>query len=228
VKERLAILEESRAKKVDQKMKLLSPESVADQLLGTDMHNEPQFSSIDSLYTLAQAAESKGNWKEAIALYQNVFDNPDVSRLRKEDALFSIGKLNAEHELVKTEARQTFLTYLALYPGGFFAGETWLRLAELEFKTNPENAVQYYLKYFEMFPRHPRISELQNRVGVIYLQQKNYDEAISMFRQALSNMVSPSKGERENVTSNLHRALEAKSDSKSTDTVLHQYLTEDK
>jgi tetratricopeptide (TPR) repeat protein len=229
--EKLAIIEESRVKNVDQKVKNLSPESVANQLLGNDKHSEQYYSSIDSLYSLAQAVESKGNWKEAITLYQSVFDNPDVSRLRKEDALFSIGKLNAEHELVKTEARQTFLTYLALYPGGFFAGETWLRLAELEFKTNPENAVQYYLKYFEMFPRHPRISELQNRVGVIYLQKKKYDEAISLFRQALSNMISPSKGERENVSSNLHRALEAKGDSKSADTVLRQYilnLSEDK
>lgn len=225
VQEMLTKIEEPRAKKVYLKVKELSPETVANQLLGNnDGLNELLFSSIDSLYSLAQAVESKGNWKEAIALYQNVFDSPDVSRLRKEDALFSIGKLNAEHEHIKTEARQAFLTYLALYPGGFFAGETWLRLAELEFKTNPENAVQYYLKYFEMFPRHPRISELQNRVGVIYLQQKKYDEAISLFRQALSNMVSSSKGERENVTSNLHRALEAKGDSKNADTVLRQYI----
>jgi tetratricopeptide (TPR) repeat protein len=75
-----------------------------------------------------------------------------------------------------------------------------------------------------MFPHHPRISELQNRVGVIYLQQKKYDDAIFLFKQALSNMVSLSKDERENVTSNLHRALEAKGDRKSADTVLEQYI----
>jgi hypothetical protein len=75
-----------------------------------------------------------------------------------------------------------------------------------------------------MFPRHPRIYELQNRVGVIYLQQKKYDEAISLFRQALSNLVSPVKGERENVISNLYRALEAKGDIKGADTIMHRYI----
>ncbi len=173
---------------------------------------------------LAQKAESKGDWKEAIQLYQDVFNDPNVSRLRKEDALFSIGKLKADHDNYRSEAQQVFFTYLALYPGGMFAGETWLRFAELEFKTNPENAVQYYLKYFEMFPRHARISELQNRVGVIYLQQKKYDDAISLFRQALSNLVAPAKGERENITSNLHRALEAKGEAKARDTNFRQYI----
>jgi|GEM_PF-828664 len=202
---------------------VVSMESVATTLLGTPQEPRSSASLVDSLYGLAQAVEAMGDWKDALDMYQQIFDNPDASRLRKEDALFSIGKLRANNEANKTEARQVFLTYLAMFPGGFFAGETWLRLAELEFKTNPENAVQYYLKYFEMFPKHPRISELQNRVGVIYLQQKKYDEAISLFRQALSSMISQSKTERANVTSNLYRALEAKGDSKSADSVQRLY-----
>ncbi len=210
-------------KKANIKIKHFSAEPFTDQLL-SDENSKIKISSVDSIYTLAQKIEKNGNWKEAIRLYQKVFDDPDVSRLRKEDVLFSIGKLKADHESIKADAQQIFLTYLALYPGGSFAGETWLRLAELEFKTNPENAVQYYLKYFEMFPRHPRIYELQNRVGVIYLQQKKYDEAISLFRQALSNLVSPVKGERENVISNLYRALEAKGDIKGADTIMHRYI----
>jgi tetratricopeptide (TPR) repeat protein len=203
---------------------VVSPEIVASVLLGdTNVVPNEVKSDFDSLYSVAQKVESRGNWKDAIEMYQKIFDNPDVSRLRKEDALFSIAKLRADNDKNKAEARNVFMTYLAMYPNGSFAGETWLRLAELEFKTSPDNAVQYYLKYFEMFPRHPRISELQNRVGVIYLQQKKYDNAISMFRQALASMISQSKSERANITSNLYRALEAKGDSKSADSIQRIY-----
>jgi tetratricopeptide (TPR) repeat protein len=203
---------------------VVSPEIVASVLLGdTEVIQNEEKSDFDSLYSLAQKVESRGKWKDAIEMYQKIFDNPDVSRLRKEDALFSIAKLHADNSENKADARNVFMTYLAMYPNGSFAGETWLRLAELEFKTNPDNAVQYYLKYFDMFPRHPRISELQNRVGVIYLQQKKYDDAISMFRQALASMISQSKSERENITSNLYRALEAKGDSKSADSIQRIY-----
>lgn len=212
-----------QAKKANIKVKQILPEAVADQLLDNESSLFKTV-SVDSIYTLAHKMEQKGNWEEAIRLYQKVFNDPDASRLRKEDALFTIGKLKADHEAIIVDAQQTFLTYLALYPAGSFAGETWLRLAELEIKTNPENAIQYYLKYFEMFPSHPRISELQNRVGVIYLQQKKYDEAISLFRQALSNLVSPVKSERENIISNLHRALEAKGDVKGADSISQQYI----
>jgi tetratricopeptide (TPR) repeat protein len=206
------------------KKMIVSPEIVASVLLGDDeVVQKVEKPDFDSLYSLAQKVESKGNWKDAIVMYQKIFDNPDVSRLRKEDALFSIAKLRADNEDNKAGAKNVFMTYLALYPNGSFAGETWLRLAELEFKTSPDNAVQYYLKYFEMFPRHPRISELQNRVGVIYLQQKKYDNAISMFRQALASMISQSKSERANITSNLYRALEEKGDSKSADSVHRLY-----
>jgi len=207
---------------------VVSPEIVASVLLGDSSGDvasvqEEEKSNYDSLYSLAQKIESRGKWKDAIELYQKLFDNPDVSRLRKEDALFSIAKLHAENNENKAEARNVFMTYLAMYPNGSFAGETWLRLAELEIKTNQDNAVQYYLKYFEMFPRHPRISELQNRVGVIYLQQKKYDDAITMFRQALASMISQSKSERANITSNLYRALEAKGDSRSADSIKRIY-----
>lgn len=206
------------------KKEAVSPEIVASVLLGdAEVVPKEEKADFDSLYSLAQKVESRGKWKDAIEMYQKIFDNPDVSRLRKEDALFSIAKLHADNNENKAEARNVFMTYLAMYPNGSFAGETWLRLAELEFKTNPDNAVQYYLKYFEMFPRHPRLSELQNRVGVIYLQQKKYDSAISMFRQALASMISQSKSERENITSNLFRALEAKGDNKSADSIQRIY-----
>lgn len=209
------------------KKKAVSPETVASALLGAaedgEIVQKEEKSDFDSLYSLAQKLEFRGKWKDAVALYQKIFDNPDMSRLRKEDALFSIAKLRADKEENTVEAKNAFMTYLALYPNGSFAGETWLRLAELEFKASPDNAIQYYLKYFEMFPRHPRISELQNRVGVIYLQQKKYDNAISMFRQALASMISQSTTERANITSNLYRALEAKGDGKSADSIQRLY-----
>jgi tetratricopeptide (TPR) repeat protein len=183
----------------------VSPDLVAEKLLIPEtviLKDE-----TEDIYLEAQKKEIKGNWQDAISLYQNVFDSQSASRLRREDALFSIGKLKADHDPELNNARQVFLTYLALYPGGSFSGECWLRLADIEFKHNPENAIQYYLKYFEMFPRHPRISELQNRVGAIYLQQKRYDEAITIFKQALSNISSNRDRERSNIENNLAKAI---------------------
>ena len=203
----------------------ISPDLVAKALLGVDTVERDE---SESIYLLAQKAEFDGNWRIAVKLYQQVFDYQNASRLRREDALFSIGKLNAEHNKNSKVAKNVFLTYLALFPGGSFAGESWLRLAELEFRENPENAIQYYTKYFDMFPRHPRISELKNRVGVIYLQQKNYDEAIEMFHQALANQVSLRSQERRNTVLNLHRALQEKGDLQSAEAVWKQYFAEGK
>jgi len=210
---------------VQRKGSVVSPDQVARMMMGADNDFEQEKITTQN-YLKAQKAERAGNWRSAIKLFQQVFDDQSASRLRREDALFSIGKLKAENEKNPFEAKEVFLTYLALFPSGSFAGESWLRLAELEFRTNPENAIQYYLKYFEMFPRHPRIPELQNRVGVIYLQQKRYDDAIAMFRQALSNQMAPRDEERRNVILNLHKALQEKGDIKSAEAVYKQYLAE--
>jgi tetratricopeptide (TPR) repeat protein len=84
--------------------------------------------------------------------YLEVFNSEGSSKLRKEDALFSIGKIRAERDNEHFEAKQVFLKYLALFPDGSFSGECWLRLAELELRTNSDNAIQYYNRFFEMFP----------------------------------------------------------------------------
>ncbi|HEX2959053.1 MAG TPA: PEGA domain-containing protein [Chitinispirillaceae bacterium] len=192
----------------------ISPEIVADKMLGAD----PEIQKAASQnYLAAQKAELAGKWNEAVARYQDVFNSEGSSRLRKEDALFSIGKIRAEHEKEPTEGKQVFLKYLALFPNGSFSGECWLRLAELEFRSNPDNAIQYYTRFFEMFPMHPRLAELKNRVGVIYLQRKRYRDAISIFRSAVSNCGPSQNSERLQITSNLQKALEESGDNDSAD-----------
>jgi hypothetical protein len=182
-------------------------------------------SAMPDVYIEAQRAERHGNWRKAVKLYEKVVKDPAVTQLRHEDALFSIGKLQAEHVKNVEVAKETFLTYLALFPSGTFAGETWLRLAELEFKKNPEAAIQYYLKYFKLFPRHPRIAELQDRVGVIYLQQKQYDKAIEMFEKALANLTSPKGSDRRHIAAHLHNALTAIGDQQRAESVRRRYLS---
>lgn len=185
----------------------ITPELISSKFLEPE---DSSFKESEELYSKAQKEELAGNWKAAIDLYQAVFDNQNSPRLIREDALFSIGRLKVDNVHNPSEASQVFLTYLALFPQGSFAGESWLRLAELEFSVRPENATRYYEKFFQLFPQHPRIVELKNRVGVIYLQQKRYDEAIALFREALESPVFSGKKERAQISENLERALKQK------------------
>jgi TolA-binding protein len=196
----------------------VNPDKVAQMMLSS----RPSESA--RAYTAARRAERSANWRKAIDLYKQVLDDPTVTPLRREDALFSIAKLRAEHSGDRETAKEAFLTYLAMFPAGSFAGESWLRLAEIEFGTNPDNAIKYYLKYFEKFPRHPRIAELQHRVGVIYLQRKQYHKAIGMFEQALANLRSSSGDEQRLIAENLHRALLAEGETQRAESVRLRYL----
>lgn len=182
-------------------------------------------SSLANLYKEAQLAERSGNWRKALKLYIKVLDHPYATPLRREDALFSIGRLQAENGSSIETAKESFLTYLALFPHGTFAGESWLRLAELEFQRNPENAIQYYLKYFQMFPQHPRTAELQDRVGMIYLQKKRYEKAIAMFDHALSNnRFTDNIQLQRDIAMHLCRALEASGDQQRAEFIRNRYL----
>jgi len=185
----------------------ITPELISSKFLGSD---DSSLKESEDLYSRAQKEELAGNWEAAIDLYQLVFDNQNSPRLIREDALFSIGRLKVDNVHNPTEASQVFLTYLALFPQGSFAGESWLRLAELEFSISPENATRYYEKFFQLYPQHPRIVELKNRVGVIYLQQKRYDKAIALFKEALESPVFSGKKERALISENLERALKQK------------------
>lgn len=184
----------------------------------------PENDETEEIYLKAQKFEKNGRWQRAIKLYEQIFDNQTASKLRREDALFSIGRLKADNGTNIIEAQKVFLNYLANFPDGSYSGESWLRLAELEFLNSPENSIQYYLKYFEKFPHHPRISELQNRVGAIYLQQKKYNRAVEMFRRALYNLDPSKKEEQKYISTNLHKALQEKGDTQRAEQVWNQYL----
>jgi len=171
-----------------------------------------QASYNENDFGIAEKLEPK-NWQKAEELYKQIADNPKAPRLKREAACFSIGKLEAEHAPKKTGAKEAFLNYLALYPTGNFVGESWLRLAELEFGGDQDKAVEYYLKYFEHYPRHLRISELQYRVGLIYLQKKKYDEAIGMLKLALANFQNDNVIDKGKIQTSLYKALKEKDDS---------------
>lgn len=171
---------------------------------------------LETLFLQAEAVQ-EDNWALATKLYEQVVaqGNPGM---RHEAALFAIARLRTDHSRNsgdRDEARQKFQDYLARYPHGTFTGESWLRLAELELEQNPDKAISYYLKVFEQYPKHHRLAELQHRVGLIYLQKKNYDQAISMFRQGLANVLLDNDAEKRKLMQSLYRAFLSKGDLKS-------------
>lgn len=172
----------------------------------------------------AERAEHE-DWRRAVALYQELVDGDGVSALIRQTALFSIGRLWAEHGQSTTPAKEAFLRYLALYPYGTFTRESLLRLAELEFETDPDKAIEYYRKYFEKYPTHYRVPELQYRVGLIYLQGKRYDEAIHLFRQSLAALTGDRGNLRSRVYTGLHKALSAKGDTENARLIEQKYLS---
>ncbi|MEO6097599.1 MAG: PEGA domain-containing protein [Fibrobacteria bacterium] len=176
----------------------------------------------DLLYRKADAAPP-GEWQNAVALYLEVLENPGSKPLRKEAAFFSIARLRADHEKEKSQAKEDFLRYLALYPDGAFSGESWLRLAELEVGRNHDKAIEYYQRAIENLPRHPRLSEMQHRVGLLYLQDKRYDEAVAMFRQSLGNILYANESEKRKIYQSLYRTLVAKGDRKSANLIDQAY-----
>jgi TolA-binding protein len=176
----------------------------------------------DLIYRKADATQP-GEWQSAVALYRLVLENPASKPLRKEAAFFSIARLRADHEKEKSMAKEDFLRYLALYPDGAFSGESWLRLAELEVGRNHDKAIEYYQRAIEKLPRHPRLSEMQHRVGLLYLQDKRYDEAVAMFRQSLGNILYANESEKRKIYQSLYRTLVAKGDRESANRIDKAY-----
>lgn len=178
--------------------------------------------AADLIYRKADEIQAR-DWQVAINLYQRVLENPASRPLRKEAAYFSIARLRAENEREKTQAKEDFLSYLALYPDGAFSGESWLRLAELEVGRDQDKAIGYYLRSIEKLPRHPRLSELQHRVGLLYLQGGKYDSAVAMFRQSLGNILYANETEKRKIYQSLYRALVAKGDLQSASMIAKEY-----
>jgi TolA-binding protein len=168
-----------------------------------------QAEAADLIYRKADESQAR-DWQAAVQLYRQVLEIPEAPPLRREAAQFSVARLRAEHEKEKTQAREDFLRYLALYPDGAFAGESWMRLAELEVGRNQGKAIEYYLRSMEKMPHHPRLSELQHRVGLLYLQNNRYDEAVAMFRQSLGNILYANDSEKLKIYQSMYRALVAK------------------
>ncbi len=175
----------------------------SDTLLST-INKENDFQAAESL-------ENK-NWRKAWILYRAIFENMQAPRLTREAALFSMARLEADRGSDMTQAREAFLKYLAFFPNGNFVGESWLRLAELEFEHDQNKSIEYYQRYFEKYPHHARVSELQHRVGLMYLQKKKYDEAITMFKRSLSNHQAGDALDRENIKISLYKALKEKNE----------------
>jgi Fe2+-dicitrate sensor, membrane component len=172
--------------------------------------------SAKGYFQKAELSEAS-NWREALALYEKVFNNHYAPHLEREAAYFSIAKLLEDHSADKTRAKEGFFNYLALYPTGSFVGESWLRLAELEFSHDQDKAVEYYLKYFDKYPRHYRIAELQERVGLIYLQKKKYDNALGMFKLALSNIQGDDQVNKSKILANIYKTLKEKESARQAD-----------
>jgi tetratricopeptide (TPR) repeat protein len=100
-------------------------------------------------------------------------------------------------------------------------------LAELEVGRNQGKAIEYYLRSMEKMPHHPRLSEMQHRVGLLYLQNKRYDEAIAMFRQSLGNILYANETEKRKIYQSLYRALVAKGDNLAAGEIAKEYRFQD-
>jgi len=123
--------------------------------------------------------------------------------------MFFNRKLTADHGADKAKAQEGFFNYLAMYPAGNFVGETWLRLAELAFEHDQDKAIEYYLKYFEKYPRHYRNAELQERVGLMYLQKRNRRRARHVQAGAVECPGDDQSG-KSKILANIYKTLKEK------------------
>jgi hypothetical protein len=163
--------------------------------------------------SLSEAQQlERSDYNAAIEGYRILFDNKNASALVRQTALFSIGNLLADQARDREAAKGSFLTYLTLFPKGNFACEALLRLAELELSTDPDKAIEYYQTYFNAYPTHYRVGELEYRVGLLNLQKKRYDKGIALLKQALDNLGSTQLDLKEKAITSLYRA-QAEADS---------------
>lgn len=138
----------------------------------------------DSLLELAVRLE-RSDWKKAIETYNAVLARPGGSLYSREIALFSIGRLLSDNDASAAEVRFAFNEYLKIFPHGTFAGESYLRLADLEFKTDPGRALVWYEKYLQEFPATQNTAAAEYKAGLILLQQNKRERAVAILSSAL-------------------------------------------
>jgi FecR protein len=141
---------------------------------------QPRDSLLESAVRLETA-----DWKRAVECYRAVLARPGSSSASREIALFSIGRLLADHGAEAADIRGTFNDYLKEFPGGSFAGESYLRLADLEYKTDPGRSLVWYEKYLKEFPSTQNTAAAEYKAGLILLQQNKRDRAVAMLSSAL-------------------------------------------
>jgi tetratricopeptide (TPR) repeat protein len=145
---------------------------------------KPPTLSYDSLLQRAALLETS-DWKKAIAAYNEVLSRTGSTSYSREIALFSIGRLRADHNAPAAEVREAFNEYLKEYPKASFAGESYLRLADLEYKSDPSRALAWYEKYLQDFPGTQNTAAAEYKAGLIYLEQKKQVKAVAMLSNAL-------------------------------------------
>jgi len=155
---------------------------------------EPQFHHVnkgfspprDSLLELAVRLEAL-DWKKSVETYRAVLARSGSSAYGREIALFSIGRLLYDNGAAAPEIREAFNEYLKKFPGGNFTGESYLRLADLEYKTDPGRALVWYEKYLKEFPLTQNTAAAEYKAGLILLQQNKRGRAAALLSNALSD-----------------------------------------
>jgi hypothetical protein len=140
----------------------------------------------DSLLELAVKLEAP-DWKKAVETYRAVLARPGTSAYSREIALFSIGRLLADHDAPVPDVRAAFNAYLKSFAGGSFTGESYLRLADLEYKANPALALVWYEKYLKELPLTQNTVAAEYKAGLILLQQNKRDRATALLSSALNH-----------------------------------------
>jgi len=157
----------------------------------------------DSLLDCAVRLESS-DWQKAIDMFGAVLKRQGSSAYSREIALFSIGRLLAGRDTSSAVVRAAFNAYLKEFPNGSFTGESYLRLADMEYKVNPDQALAWYEKYVQEFPSTQNTAAAEYKAGLIYLEQHNHEKAVVM----LSNALSHAKNYPQNQIAAIQRGLD--------------------
>jgi tetratricopeptide (TPR) repeat protein len=140
----------------------------------------------DSLLDAAVRFETS-DWEKAVESYGLVLSRNGATTYEREIALFSIARLRADHDTSAAAVRNAFDAYLKAFPGGSFTGESYLRLADLEYRNNPNQSLSWYEKYLDEFPSTQNTAAAEYKAGLIYLQRKNHSKAVDLLSSALKH-----------------------------------------